>query len=66
MAPLAERTGATIAQLALRWALEQQGVTAVIAGSRNLEHTRSNAASGSIQLSADGRSQLDELFSSVG
>jgi aryl-alcohol dehydrogenase-like predicted oxidoreductase len=65
MTPLADRAGATIAQLALRWALEQQGVTAVIAGSRNPEHTRSNAASGSMQLSADSRAQLDQLFISV-
>lgn len=65
MAPLADRAGATVAQLALRWALEQQGVTAVIAGSRNPEHTRSNAASGSIQLDADSRAQLDQLFSSA-
>jgi aryl-alcohol dehydrogenase-like predicted oxidoreductase len=65
MAPLAERAGATVARLALRWALDQPGVTAVIAGSRNPEHTRSNAASGSIQLSAGDRAQLDELFTSV-
>jgi aryl-alcohol dehydrogenase-like predicted oxidoreductase len=65
MAPLAERAGATVAQLALRWALDQPGVTAVIAGSRNPGHTRSNAAGGSIELSADDRAQLDELFSPV-
>src|SRR5438067_2186781 len=47
MRPLAERDGATVAQLALRWALEQTGVTAVIAGSRNPAHAAANAAAGS-------------------
>jgi aryl-alcohol dehydrogenase-like predicted oxidoreductase len=64
MRPLAERLGAGVAQLALRWALDQQGVTAVIAGSRNPEHSRSNAAAGSLRLDADVRSRLDELFTS--
>src|SRR6185437_3810489 len=44
MRPPAERRGATVAQLALRWALEQTGVTAVIAGSRNPAHAAANAA----------------------
>jgi aryl-alcohol dehydrogenase-like predicted oxidoreductase len=48
--PQAERQGATLPQWALRWVLDQEGVTAVIAGSRNPEHTRSNAAAGSLEL----------------
>src|SRR3954447_19807901 len=38
----AERLGLSVAQLALRWVIEQHGVTAAIAGSRNPEHTRAN------------------------
>jgi aryl-alcohol dehydrogenase-like predicted oxidoreductase len=63
--PVAHRLGLTVAQLALRWALEQRGVTAVIAGSRNAGHTRSNAAAGSARLDADTRAELDALFSAA-
>src|SRR5436305_6955328 len=58
MRPLAERLGMTVPQLALRWVLEQRGVTAVIAGSRNPAHTRVNAGAGETQLDA---ATLDEL-----
>ena len=46
----ADLVGATVAQLALRWAIDQPGVTAVIAGSRDPAHTRGNAGAGSIAL----------------
>ena len=46
----ADVVGATVAQLALRWAIDQPGVTGVIAGSRNPAHTRANAGAGSISL----------------
>lgn len=36
--------GATPAQLALRWILDQDGVTTTIPGARNPEHARANAA----------------------
>jgi aryl-alcohol dehydrogenase-like predicted oxidoreductase len=36
--------GATMAQFALRWILDQPGVTVVIPGARNPEQARSNAA----------------------
>ena len=46
--PIAERLGTNVATLALRWVIEQRGVTGAIAGSRNPEHTRSNAAAGDL------------------
>ena len=48
--PVAERLGITLAQLALAWNVAQPGVTAAIAGSRNPEHVRGNAAAGDVQL----------------
>jgi aryl-alcohol dehydrogenase-like predicted oxidoreductase len=36
--------GATTAQLALRWIVDQPGVTTVIPGARNAEQARANAA----------------------
>ena len=58
----AERLGASVAQLALRWVIEQRGVTAAIAGSRNPDHTRANAAAGSLHLDADAIARLYGLF----
>src|SRR5205807_364513 len=48
--------------LALRWVIEQRGVTAAIAGSRNPDHTRANAEAGSLQMDAGALARLDELF----
>jgi aryl-alcohol dehydrogenase-like predicted oxidoreductase len=59
MRPLAEQRGASVAQLALRWALEQTGVTAVIAGSRNPEHARANATAGSLAIDAATLAEID-------
>jgi aryl-alcohol dehydrogenase-like predicted oxidoreductase len=58
--PLAEQRGVTVAQLALRWALEQTGVTAVIAGSRNPAHATANAAAGSLAVDAATLAEIDQ------
>ena len=62
MRPEAERIGASVAQLALRWVIEQRGVTAAIAGSRDPDHTRANAAAGPLRLDEGATGRLDELF----
>ena len=59
--PIAQQLGVDVAALALRWALEQTGVTAVIAGSRSAEHTRAIARAGEIELDAATRRRLDAL-----
>lgn len=56
--PVAERLGITVAQLALAWNAHQPGVTAAIAGSRNPEHVRQNAAAGDAVLE---RATLEEI-----
>jgi aryl-alcohol dehydrogenase-like predicted oxidoreductase len=61
--PIAERLGITLAQLALAWNVHQPGVTAAIAGSRNPEHVRSNAAAGDVELDEGTRSELDAIIS---
>ena len=63
MRPIAQRLGVPVPTLALRWALEQRGVTAAIAGSRNADHTAGNAEAGRISLDADVLRELDGLFS---
>jgi len=63
--PVAERLGVKLAQLALAWNVHQPGVTAAIAGSRNTDHVRSNAAAGDVELDDATLSELDEILSRV-
>ena len=61
--PIAQRLGITLAQLALAWNVAQPGVTAAIAGSRNPDHVRSNAAAGDIVLAEPILVELDAVLS---
>jgi aryl-alcohol dehydrogenase-like predicted oxidoreductase len=49
---IAERLGATVAQVAIAWVLHQPGVTAAIVGSRNGSHMRENAEAARLDLTA--------------
>jgi len=60
---IAQRLGTELAPLALRWVIQQQGVTAAIAGSRNPGHVRTNAAAGDLQLDADTLQEIEAIFS---
>jgi aryl-alcohol dehydrogenase-like predicted oxidoreductase len=62
--PLAGRLSASVAQVALRWVLEQRGVSAVIAGSRDAAHTRSNATAGELALDGGALAELEGIFAS--
>lgn len=62
MRPIAERLGVSMAELALAWNWHQPGVTSAIAGSRNADHVRANAAAGSLELDAATLSDLDALL----
>ncbi len=63
MRPVAERLGATLAQLALAWNVEQPGVTSAIAGSRDAAHVRANAAAGDVELDSRTLAELDAILS---
>jgi aryl-alcohol dehydrogenase-like predicted oxidoreductase len=59
--------GATMAQFALRWILDQPGVTVVIPGARNPDQARANAAAAdlaplSAETLAEVRAVYDELI----
>jgi aryl-alcohol dehydrogenase-like predicted oxidoreductase len=55
--------GASTAQLALRWLIDQPGITTVIPGARNPEQARSNAAAASLApLGADAQAALAEIY----
>ncbi len=59
--PIAERLGATVAQVAVAWVLHQTGVTAAIAGSRDGRHMQENAAAMALDLSAV-LAEIEELI----
>ncbi len=60
--PVAKRLGTTLAPLALRWVIEQTGVTAAIAGSRKADHARNNATAGDLALDRQTLDEIDHLF----
>ena len=61
LAALAQRHGATAAQLALAWAMQQPGVMAIPKAVRE-SHLRENFAAGSITLAPGDLAELDALF----
>ena len=58
---IADRVGATTGQVALAWNVAQPGVTAAIAGSRDPEHVRENAAAGDLTLDDTTLAEIDAL-----
>jgi aryl-alcohol dehydrogenase-like predicted oxidoreductase len=61
--PIADRLGITLGQLALAWNVAQPGVTAAIAGSRNPDHVRENAAAGDVQLDDQILAEIEQPLS---
>ncbi len=51
--PIADSGNATLAQLALRWALYQPGITCVLAGARNEKQVIENIKAAEINMSSD-------------
>jgi aryl-alcohol dehydrogenase-like predicted oxidoreductase len=60
--PIAERVGCTLGQLALAWNVHQPGVTAAIAGTRNPDHARANAAAGDVELDPPTLEEIDRIL----
>jgi aryl-alcohol dehydrogenase-like predicted oxidoreductase len=60
--PIAERLGVTVAGLALAWNVHQPGVTAAIAGTRNPDHVRENAAADDVDLDEVTLKELEEIL----
>uniref|UniRef100_UPI003D04EF9E aldo/keto reductase n=1 Tax=Streptomyces koyangensis TaxID=188770 RepID=UPI003D04EF9E len=55
--------GYTPAQLALRWIIQQPGVTTVIPGARSPEQARANAAAARLpELSPETLAAIDDLY----
>ena len=64
--PIAEAASASLAQLAIAWALHQPGVTSAIVGSRNAKHVRSNVEAADIVLSTDMLALIESLLGPSG
>lgn len=59
---LAKRRGVAPAQIALAWLLHQPGITAPIIGASKMAHLEQAVAALDIQLSAEERTYLEELY----
>lgn len=62
--PIADRKGATLAQLVLRWTSLQPGIASVLAGARNAEQAASNARAAEITLSPEELTYIGALLDS--
>jgi aryl-alcohol dehydrogenase-like predicted oxidoreductase len=60
--PIAKRVGSTVSAIALRWVLEQRGVTGAIVGSRKADHVRANAAVGDLALDRQTLDEIESIF----
>ena len=55
--------GVAMAQFALRWILDQQGVSVVIPGARNADQARANTVAAELpSLSPEVRARVDEVY----
>jgi aryl-alcohol dehydrogenase-like predicted oxidoreductase len=59
---VAGRVGCTLAQLALRWVIQQDGVSSAIAGVKRPSQTRENAGAGEITIPAAEMEEIDRLL----
>ncbi|MES1223200.1 MAG: aldo/keto reductase [Bacteroidota bacterium] len=58
--PLAESKGISLAQLVLRWTIDQPGITIALAGARNAEQAVQNAKAVNVKLSEEEISFINE------
>ena len=64
--PIADKYGCTLAQLALAWTIAAPGITCALAGSRNPEQARENAAAMDVALTADEHATVLAAFEALG
>jgi aryl-alcohol dehydrogenase-like predicted oxidoreductase len=63
--PLTESKKATLAQLVIRWTIEQPGITIALVGARNAKQAIENAGAGEISLSPDEIRFINEELAKV-
>lgn len=60
--PIADRLGASFAQLAIRWAIDQPGITAAIVGARDATQAVHNIGALQLKLEKDDRERIGAVF----
>lgn len=63
--PMAAEKDATLAQLVLRWTVEQPGITIALAGARNAEQSVANAKALNIKLAKDEMAFINTLLADL-
>lgn len=63
--PLADEKGATLAQLVLRWTIDQTGITVALAGARNAAQAEQNAKAAEIRLSNEEISAINDHLNAI-
>lgn len=63
--PVADNHQATLAQLVLRWTLEQKGITIVLAGARNADQAIQNAKAADVSLTMDELEFINQKVSEL-
>jgi aryl-alcohol dehydrogenase-like predicted oxidoreductase len=56
--PMAEEKGATLAQLVIRWTLQQEGITVALVGARNRAQVEQNAGAAAFRLEDHETAQI--------
>ncbi|HBH27950.1 MAG TPA: aldo/keto reductase [Desulfofustis sp.] len=64
--PIAERHRATLAQLAIGWALAQPGCTHALVGARSTEQVLENAAAAELRLSTKDLAEINQILAEGG
>ena len=59
---LAASYGKTVAQFALRWAIQQPGMTTAIAGARTVQQVEDNAGVSGWQIRPEDLAKVDEIL----
>ena len=60
--PIAKDKGVTLAQLVIRWTLEQPGITVALVGARNAKQAGQNAKAGNLQLTHEEVKTIDNAL----
>jgi aryl-alcohol dehydrogenase-like predicted oxidoreductase len=63
--PIADDHGITLAQLVLRWTINQPGITVALAGARDPAQAIQNARAAEIKLTKDEMQQIDDELANV-
>ena len=64
--PIAQEKGATLAQLVLRWTIEQPGITIALAGARNAQQAVQNAKAASLKLTKQELENINAKLAELG